>query len=213
MGKLIDLTGQKFNHLEVLRKDDSRHENCACWVCKCDVCGCEVSMKANALKSLRYQTCGCGHPMNDVQGQSRDRLYGIWIKMKHRCYNAKTKHYKNYGARGITICDEWLNDYNVFRDWALSNGYKDTLTIDRIDFDGNYEPSNCRWTTLQEQNRNTSRTVKITVNGITKCKEDWSRFIDGKGTRKTTTVLMKIRKWLGDDVTICVQKGNEKYVF
>ena len=211
MGKLIDLTGQKFNHLEVLRKDDSRHENCACWICRCDVCGREVSMKANTLKSLRQHTCGCGHPMKDVQNQSRDRLYGIWIKMKHRCYNTKAGKYKNYGGRGITMCEEWLKDYNTFRDWALAHGYEETLTIDRINVNGNYEPDNCRWIPLNEQGKNTTRTVRITVNGITKCKEDWGKYLDGKRASATKTVLNKLKKHFGDDTQIFVQKGNVKY--
>ena len=193
-----------------MRKDDSRRENCACWICKCDLCGCEVSVKANTLKSLRQQTCGCGHPMKDVQGQSRDRLYGIWIKMKHRCYNPKTKGYKNYGARGITICQEWLDDYNNFRDWALSNGYKEDLTIDRIDVNGNYSPENCRWATWQEQSRNTTKTVHITVNGITKCKSDWAVEMKLSKSPPTERVINSLKRVYGN-VPIYIKKGDVEY--
>ncbi len=211
MSKLIDLAGQKFNHLEVLRKDDSRHENCACWICRCDICGREVSMKSNKLKSLRQQTCGCGHPMKDVQNQSRDRLYGIWIKMKHRCYNQKSGKYKRYGGRGITICNEWLTDYNAFRDWALSHGYKDDLTIERIDNNGNYEPNNCKWATWHEQSKNTSRTVNITVNGTIKCKSEWARFLNCRIDSSTKTIIAKLKRTFGADVLIAVKKGECEY--
>lgn len=210
MGKLIDLTGQKFNHLEVLRKDDSRHEDCACWICRCDVCGREVSMKANKLKSLRQQTCGCGHPMKDVQNQSRDRLYGIWIKMKHRCYNPKAGKYKNYGGRGITMCEEWLKDYNTFRDWALAHGYEETLTIDRINVNGNYEPDNCRWIPLNEQGKNTTRTVNITVCGISKCQSDWANDLGMPKFSHTETIINRIKNTF-KNATIYVKKGSVEY--
>ena len=199
MGKLIDLTGQKFNHLEVLYKDNTRNEDCACWICRCDVCGRLVSMKSNKLKSLRQQTCGCGHPMKDVQGQSRDRLYGIWIKMKHRCYNPKAGKYRRYGARGIKICNEWLNDYDTFRNWALQNGYSDKLTIERIDNNDDYCPENCRWATWKEQAQNTCRTVRITVDGITKNKSEWAEILNKRNDSATKTIINKLK----DKFEIC----------
>lgn len=93
--------------------------------------------------------------------------------MNERCYNKNNKRYKDYGGRGIKICDEWLKDNTRFFNWALNNGYNDNLTIDRIDVNGNYEPNNCRWTTLQQQNRNTRRNRYFTINGVTKCLKDW----------------------------------------
>ena len=211
MGKLENLVGQQFNYLEVIRRDENRHGQCAYWICLCHKCGNEVSVGSTTLKSLRQKTCGCGHPMKDVQGQSRDRLYGIWIKMKHRCYNPKDVHYKNWGARGIRICAEWLENYNNFRDWALANGYEDNLSINRIDNDGNYCPENCEWVTLQEQNKNTSKTVHITIDGITKCKKDWSIELGYNYSPSTKIIINKLKKVYGIDTIIHIKKGDTEY--
>lgn len=97
--------------------------------------------------------------------------------MKARCYNATHDRYKDYGARGIVVCDEWLNDFTVFYDWAMNNGYKENLTIDRIDVNGNYEPSNCRWVTSKEQQRNTRYNRNYTINGKTHCITEWCEIL------------------------------------
>ena len=102
------------------------------------------------------------------------RLYRIWNGMKARCYTPGTEAYKKYGAKGITVCDEWRNDFRVFYDWALNNGYSDELQIDRIDFRGNYEPSNCRWVNLKQQANNKSNVNFLTYNGETKTISEWS---------------------------------------
>ena len=101
-------------------------------------------------------------------------LYRVWGAMKHRCANPNDKRFKNYGGRGITVCEEWQNDYLAFYKWAVSNGYKKGLTIDRIDTDGNYCPENCRWATPAQQNRNYSRNHLVTYNGKTMCIADWA---------------------------------------
>lgn len=103
-----------------------------------------------------------------------ERLYGIWCAMKERCYNSHNKSYVRYGGRGIIVCDEWKNDYLSFRSWANSNGYDEGLTIDRIENNGNYEPSNCRWVSTKIQNRNYSRNHNITYKGKTQCIADWA---------------------------------------
>jgi hypothetical protein len=108
---------------------------------------------------------------------SQNRLYRIWTDMKKRCYQAERKNYKYYGAKGIRICDEWLdkeNGFYNFADWALSHGYADNLTIDRIDSKGNYEPINCQWKTMREQERNKSNNHPITINGVTKLMIEWA---------------------------------------
>jgi DNA-binding XRE family transcriptional regulator len=110
----------------------------------------------------------------------------IFRGMKQRCYNEKAESYKHYGGRGIKICDEWLENPELFYEWAIENGYNDGLTIDRIDNDGNYEPSNCRWATMKEQANNTRRNVVITYNGISHKITDWSKItgIDEKTLRQ-----------------------------
>lgn len=108
-------------------------------------------------------------------GKYNTRLYRIWSRMKTRCYNKKYEHFKHYGGRGIKVCDEWLNDFMSFYDWSMSNGYKDNLTIDRIDVNGNYEPSNCRWLTNEEQQNNKRRNIRLTYNGKTQTITQWAR--------------------------------------
>lgn len=107
-------------------------------------------------------------------GLRHTRLYRIWLQMKNRCFNTKTLRYIDYGARGITVCDEWRNDFKAFYDWAMSHGYSDELTIDRINNDGNYDPTNCRWVTVRQQNRNSRHNTLLTLNGETHCLSEWS---------------------------------------
>lgn len=105
---------------------------------------------------------------------SRTRLHNIWVAMRQRCQNPKSQGYCKYGAKGISVCSEW-ESFENFKDWAFDNGYKDTLTLDRIDFTGNYEPTNCRWATQKEQQHNRSNNVVIAYNGETKSIYEWSK--------------------------------------
>lgn len=109
-----------------------------------------------------------------THGLSGTRIYNIWIDMKKRCYDTKNNRYNRYGGRGITVCDEWVHNFKGFYDWSMDNGYNDNLTIDRKDVNGNYEPNNCRWITMKEQQRNTSRNRYVTANGETKTIAEWS---------------------------------------
>lgn len=112
-----------------------------------------------------------------LHGGKKERLYVVWCTMKQRCLNPNNKQYAYYGGRGITVCEEWLHDYSVFRKWSLENGYKDNgqLSIDRINNDGNYEPSNCRWTDRITQANNQSNNIIISYNGKTQTLRQWSR--------------------------------------
>ena len=101
-----------------------------------------------------------------IDGRSNTRLYRIWVNMKTRCYNINASNYERYGGRGITICDEWKNDFAAFYNWAMSNGYSDDLTIDRINNNGNYEPLNCRWASYSDQNKNKNNTPIYSYNGV-----------------------------------------------
>lgn len=117
------------------------------------------------------------------------RLYNIWCKMRYRCTKTNNPDYTNYGARGIKVCREW-NDYSNFYQWAMLNGYNKTLTIDRINNNGNYEPSNCRWITLQQQNRNYRKNIYFTYQENTLCLKDWTKQLG----LNYQTVYMRIKR-------------------
>ena len=160
--------GQKVNHWTILKLVKMKNKNRTRYLCQCE-CGTLKEFSLGDLK--RSNSCGC--IKKTLNGLSNTRLYGIYQKMKERCLNPRNDHYKNYGGRGITICEEWLKSYIPFREWALDNGYTDKLTIDRIDVNGNYEPSNCRWVTAKEQALNKRNNIKITINNETRCLTEW----------------------------------------
>ena len=169
-----DLTGQKFGMLTVI--DFSHKEkNHYYWKCECE-CGNICIKNGSNLKSGSTKSCGCLHDTLPIKHNlSSSKIYFVYHAIKWRCYNPKYKTYHRYGGRGITMCDEWLKDFMNFYNWAMANGYKDGLWIERIDNNGNYEPSNCKWATRQEQCQNREQTIKITYNGQTHCLTEWAR--------------------------------------
>lgn len=175
---------KKYGRLIVMRRVEGKSPTK--WLCKCD-CGAEKVIRQGDIISGKISSCGClrRETAKDIgketisiavqaaavshtkHGGRNDRLYGVWHGMIERCYNSKSKSYKNYGERGISICDEWRHDYAAFKSWALDNGYDETAkrgdcTIDRIDVNGNYEPCNCRWVDMmvQAHNKRNSRIYK-----------------------------------------------------
>lgn len=161
----IDLTGQRFGCLIVVAEcgKDNTGKN-TLWQCSCD-CGGSTKTTTTHLRSGHTQSCGCvKHEKLIEYGKntrfktkhnlSFTRQYRIWSGIKNRCTNPNEPKFNLYGGRGIKVCEEWLNDFIAFYDWAMANGYADDLRIDRIDCDGNYEPNNCRWVTYTDQNRN-----------------------------------------------------------
>lgn len=153
MPPLIDITGKKFGRLTVIERADKGR-----WHCKCD-CGNETFTSGYQLRKGIAKSCGCyqkeiSGEKHRTHGYTKTRLYRIYYKMKERCYRPTNDNYKYYGGLGITICDEWLHSFETFKNWALSHGYNDNLTIDRINNELGYMPSNCRWITIQEQQRN-----------------------------------------------------------
>lgn len=112
-----------------------------------------------------------------THGKSNTKIYQRWSSMKARCYCKSATNYSHYGGRGITMCDEWKSNFMNFYQWAIENGYKEDLTIERIENNGRYEPSNCKWITMKEQNQNKSNRRIITVNGISKSQKEWANII------------------------------------
>lgn len=150
---VIDEIGNKYGTLTVIERSFSgkRHRG-AEWICRCE-CGNEIVARGYDLRKGHVVSCGCGKTVGHrrTHGEYKTRLYRIWMDMRARCNRVTATGYKYYGGRGISVCLEWSNSFEAFRDWSIANGYDETLTIDRIDVNGNYEPSNCRWTDWHTQ--------------------------------------------------------------
>ena len=148
-----DLTGQRFGMLVAVR-DVGKKNRAYIWECVCD-CGNTLHVRGAVLSNGHTKSCGClrkegPRKPSYSHGLSKTRLYRIWSNMKSRCLNPKVHNYKHYGGKGVSVCDEWLQNFKAFYDWAIASGYKDDLTIDRKDSDGNYCPENCCWITQSE---------------------------------------------------------------
>ncbi len=158
MGTFINLSGKKYGKLTVISPNGRNTNGDVMWKCKCD-CGNISIVRGRNLRSGFTTSCGCNQKeavrrANVIHGHCNTRIHRIWSAMKQRCYNPNNTAFQNYGGRGIKVCDDWLHDFLEFESWAEKHGYDDTLTIDRMNNDGNYEPSNCRWITRAEQNKN-----------------------------------------------------------
>lgn len=182
-----NLIGQRFGRLtvielhhreQVFNKRGIKKGYKNYWLCKCE-CGNEKVIVGESLIANKTKSCGCfrNEKLKERRlkhGMSETKLNGIYSSMKRRCYNKNDKNYNDYGNRGITVCDEWKNNSKAFYNWALSNGYQEGLTIDRIDNNGNYEPSNCKWATMKEQSRHRRNSRLVEYNGKAQCISAWA---------------------------------------
>lgn len=204
MGRVKDLTGIKFGKLMVIERNGLNNQNRAMWLCQCE-CGNEKTISSHDLQHGTI-SCGCVGKEQRLKNLEKGRgwnkgitkykncekpkrqckrsknvgfkrLKSIYYKMINRCYNIKNDRYKDYGARGITICEEWKESVDNFITWSLNNGYSDNLTIDRINNDLGYSPQNCRWATKKEQANNTRNNRKVTYKNMTKNITQWGEYL------------------------------------
>lgn len=199
MGRTLEMEGEKFGKLTVLKRLKNCKHGKSRWLCICE-CGNKTTPNGSDLKKGKVKSCGCTQRKH---GLSKSRLYVIWYHMKRRCYNSNSTSYPWYGKRGIKVCDEWLDDFIAFREWALKNGYRDNLEIDRINVNENYSPQNCKWTDRVNQVRN-QRINKKNTSGVRGVKKrpngKWEVGISAKGKRyylgvySTIEEAKKVRK-------------------
>lgn len=180
----LELKGQRFYMLTAIQRVGTDKEHNALWECTCD-CGNVTIVPAAKLKNGHTKSCGCYHKnyignLSRKHSETHTRLYTIWANLKRRCLNPNDTRYKSYAGRGIGICNEWRNSYESFARWAKNNGYTDNLSLDRINNNGNYEPSNCRWTTNIVQCNNKRNNLNITWCGKTQTVTQWERELDFK---------------------------------
>jgi hypothetical protein len=181
MSKCIDLTGQRFGRLTVVKRVGKVGMRNIKWLCLCD-CGNFKVIRRGCLKAGTTKSCGCLHKeivikQNTTHGDTGKRLHNIWKAMRLRCNWTGDTGYANYGGRGIKVCDEWDNNYLKFKQWALSHGYTDNLTIERKNVNGNYTPDNCMWISPSQQSNNRRNVLHIEYKGTTKKLIEWSEIL------------------------------------
>lgn len=204
MGKFIDLTGQRFGKLLVIKRVGSDKSKHSTWLCQCD-CGNKKIISRSCFRSTK--SCGCLAKEMISKRMTKHNMYGsriyrTWHRMKTRCNNCNIESYKYYGGRGIKVCNEWNNKENGFLNfynWAIENGYRDDLSIDRINVNGNYEPNNCRWITNFEQQNNKTNNHIIEYYGKKYTLAQLSRYL---GIDKTTLRGRIIRNWKEEELNL-----------
>lgn len=198
----VVFTGDRYGSLVVLagrKKVKGRlHAECMC------DCGVVKYIAASSLVRGLSRSCGCGQRWNVKHGMYGTPVYHVWSAMVQRCTNARNPYYHNYGGRGITVCDEWLSSAESFIAWAIESGYAKGLTLDRIDNNSGYRPDNCRWISLQAQQRNKRTNRNVTYNGATKCVTDWA---EGLGI-SCAALRYRLRRY-GVCARVFTPKGGE----
>lgn len=209
MSAFIDLTGRRFGRLVAIEPSNERKCSHVVWKCLCDCGNYKYAISNNLLRGYT-SSCGCLHKqglvaMTTTHGMCKTRLYSIWSNMKDRCLNPNIKGYENYGGRGIAVCDEWM-EFAPFAEWALANGYSDDLTIDRINNNEGYSPSNCRWATRFVQANNQRSNHLFTIDGVTHTMTEWGRIY---GINKNL-VFDRLRRGWSEYETLTIPKGGKR---
>lgn len=176
--KAKDISGEVFGYLTVISREMSECTKNANWLCECH-CGKKIVTGGNRLRAGKVCSCGCMRGALKIatmgtHGKTNSRIYKIWHSMKSRC-DYSFKGSERYHGRGIKVCNEWSESFQAFMNWAMSNGYSDELSIDRINSNGDYSPDNCRWATLEVQNNNKSSNVLVDIDGEKKTIAEWAR--------------------------------------
>ena len=183
VGRPLDLTGCRFGRLVVIEQvPTSALDNKRRWLCRCD-CGNTLITTTQNLRKGDTKSCGCFKHDSTVarmlkHGDTGTHLYNVWKAKRKRCYNDRNTDYKYYGGRGIRVCDELNSDFESFKRWAVSHGYSPELTIDRINSDKDYSPSNCRWITMKSQCNNRRNNITYSFNNETHTLSEWSEIAD-----------------------------------
>lgn len=213
MRKIEVKEGDRYGRLTVIKEVESipwKRGRRRMVLCKCD-CGTEKVFGLSNIRRGTTTSCGCYYKEVAIKLRGKygefvnTKLYGVWKTMKQRCYDSNKQHYECYGGRGIVVCDEWKTDFLAFYNWALNNGYKEGLTIDRINNDGNYEPSNCRWVSQKEQSKNRRTNVYLTFNGETHTISDWSELL---GVNPQTLQNRKYLGWTDEQILTTPIRGK-----
>lgn len=183
MSNFIDLTGQKFGRLTVINRVANSKSGKTMWFCNC-ICGNSCIVYSGNLRGGQTKSCGCIHKEkfnHTIHGKRHSKLYLKWQNIKKRCLNPNAANYKNYGGREnnpVTVYSEWANSFKAFYDWSINNGYKDGLSIDRIDNNKGYSPQNCRWVTLKEQANNKTTNKMIDYKEKTQSLSNWANELE-----------------------------------
>ena len=205
--KVNDLTGMRFGRLRVIKKAGKHKNGWIIWECVCD-CGNVTCIPSTTLKQGRTKSCGCIRSETHARhGQSRTKIYAVWKMMRNRTSNPKAINYKDYGGRGIHLCKEWT-DFANFYEWAIKNGYKDGLTIERKNNEKGYSPDNCEWTTRKEQNNNRRSSRRITYKGKTKTVTEWETQL---GMSRHTLQERLYRGWSVEKAIETPVRKHKKY--
>lgn len=197
----IEMIGKRFGRLVVIGEGEKRKGSGQVhWICRCDCGNITRPIPGFNLRKGLVKSCGCYKRDLVIERSTRHnlchtRIHRIWVGMKSRCYNPNVPKYDRYGGRGIKICEEWLNNLTTFYIWAMANGYREDLMIDRIDNDGDYCPENCRWATNEEQCNNRENQIFLKINGERKTIAQWAK---ETGVRYGTIHARYNRGWTGE---------------